>query len=335
MIIFGGGGSSDNFKAKVAFVDAVPNASSKLLFDGLGQIPVFDLNDDQIVTLEEGKRLVEKNDISALIVLPEKEGASEVQLIVNREHEQGATTQAVSSILDTFIQQANLAVVGANPTYTISMESVTSASEDTEYQDFLFTGMIGLSVAQGGLFGMVNIVDMRKNGLLKRFRMTPARMGLFGLASMLVRFLLGIVQVIILALVGVLFFGANLNLNVLSLVIAFFAGTLVFNAMGYLFSSFSKTIESYMGLANIASMLMMFLSGIFFPVESLPEWLQVVPKILPLTYFVEGMRDGLIYANGVLSSTFWTGMGIMALWGVFCFVLASKIYQTKSIAATR
>ncbi|MBH5317443.1 ABC transporter permease [Paenibacillus sp. GSMTC-2017] len=335
MSIFGGGNSTSSFKAKIAFVDAVPNASSKVLYDGIKQIPVFELKEEQPVTLEQGKALVENDEINALIILPEKEGTSEVQLIVNRENEMGATTQALSGILDKFIQQANFAVIGATPTYTISMESITSASEDTEYQDFLFTGMIGLSVAQGGLFGMANLIDMRRSGLLKRLRMTPARMGLFGLSSMLVRFLLGIVQIFILALVGVFIFGANLNINVLSLVIAFFVGTLVFNAMGYLFSSFSKTIESYMGVANIVSMLMMFLSGIFFPVETLPEWLQTVPKMLPLTYFVEGMRDGLIYANGIFSSTFWTGMGIMALWGVVCFLLASKLYQAKSIASTR
>lgn len=334
MIIFGGGGS-DNFKAKIAVVNDSPNASSEMLLEQIKQIPIFEFHSDTPVTLEEGKALVEEKDIDALIVLPEVEGTSTVGLIVNRENEQGATTQAVSSLMNHFVQQANLAIAGVTPTYELKLESITTASDDTSYSDFLLTGMIGLSIAQGGLFGMVGLVDMRKRGLLKRLHMTPARMGLFGLSNMLVRFLLGIVQITILAVVGVFGFGASLHINIASLAIAFLAGALVFNAMGYLFSSFSKTMDAYMGMANIASMFMMFLSGIFFPVNTLPEWLQVVPKVLPLTYFVEGMRDGLIYAEGITSSSFWIGMAIMAVWGVVCFLLASRVYKSKSIAATR
>lgn len=335
MIIFGGGGGSEDFKAKIAVVDASPNASSGMLLEQMKQIPIFEFVEEAPVALEEGKTLVEEKEVDALIILPEVEGTSEVGLIVNRENEGGATTQAVSSIMNQFVQQANLAAAGATPTYALKLESITTAAEDTSYSDFLLTGMIGLSIAQGGLFGMGDLVDMRKRGLLKRLRMTPARMGLFGLSSMLVRLMLGVIQITILAAVGVYGFGATLHINVLSLAVAFFAGALVFNAMGYLFSSFSKTMEAYMGMANIASMLMMFLSGIFFPVNNLPEWLQIVPKILPLTYFVEGMRDGLIYAEGVASSGFWIGMGIMAAWGVVCFALAARLYKSKSIAATR
>jgi ABC-type multidrug transport system permease subunit len=39
------------------------------------------------------------------------------------------------------------------------------------------------------------------------------------------------------------------------------------------------------GVANIVSFLMMFLSGVFFPIETMPEWLQPVSNVLPLTYF--------------------------------------------------
>jgi ABC-2 type transport system permease protein len=335
MIIFGGGGGSSEFKAKIAVVDASPNVSSGMLLEQIKSIPIFELTEGEPVTLEAGQTLVEEKEIDALIVLPEAEGTSEVGLIVNRENEGGATTQAISSIMSNFVQQANLAIAGVPPTYTLELESITTASEDTSYSDFLLTGMIGLSIAQGGLFGMGDLVDMRKRGLLKRLRMTPARMGLFGLSSMLVRLMLGIIQITILALVGVYGFGATLHINLLSLSVAFFAGALVFNAMGYLFSSFSKTMEAYMGMANITSMLMMFLSGIFFPVDNLPEWLQVVPKVLPLSYFVEGMRDGLIYAEGIASSSFWIGMAIMAAWGIVCFLIAARLYKSQSIAATR
>ncbi|MGI2297877.1 ABC transporter permease [Paenibacillus sp. GXUN7292] len=336
MTIFGGSfSSSSSFKANIAIVDAVPNSSSAMLIEQLKQIPVFEYKEDASISIEQGREWVEDKKIDALIVMPENEGKASIQLIVNREKEAGATTQAIAGILQQFTQYANLAVAGIEPTYTISQESITTASDDIKYTDFLLTGMIGLSVAQAGLFGMVDMVDMRKRGLLTRLRMTPARMGLFGLSSMVVRMLMGVLQIIILSIIGVYVFGATLHFNLLTLTVAFLIGTLVFNAMGYLFSSFSKTMEAYMGVANITSMLMMFLSGVFFPLESLPSWLQFVPKILPLTYFVDGMREGLIYAGSIMSSTFWMGVGIMSLWGVVSFLIASQLYKSKSLAATR
>ncbi|MGO4547171.1 ABC transporter permease [Paenibacillus sp. 2TAB23] len=331
MVIFGGG-SSESFKAKIAIVDSQPNAASAMLFEQLQQIPVFEWESEQPVTLEAGNKLVEKQDIDALIILPESESATTIKLVVNKADEQGATTQAVSGILDQFIQQTNWTVAGTAPTFSLAKTSISSGADDLNYADFLLTGMIGLSVAQGGLFGMVGLVEMRRNGLMKRLRMTPARMGLYGLAGMLVKLLLGIVQIIILTLIGVFGFGANLHINIFSLVIAFLAGGLVFNAMGYLFSSFSKSIEAYMGMSNIASMLMMFLSGVFFPLESLPTWLQPVTQMLPLTYFVEGMRDGLIYDSGIASGAFWAGIGVMVIWGVVSFLVGSQVYKAKSVS---
>lgn len=334
MVIFGGGSGSE-FKATIAVVDAQPNEASSMLLEQLRQIPVFEFKEEQPISQETGTQWVENQDIDALIVLPGTDNAAKMQLIVNKEDELSATTQAISGILDKFIQQANLAVVGAAPTFSMTLDSVSTGADDLNYEDFLLTGMIGLSVAQGGLFGMVDLVEMRRRGLMKRLRMTPVKMGLYGMAGMLVRLVLGIIQIVILSLIGVFGFGANLHINVFSLVIAFFAGGLVFNAMGYLFSSFSKTMEAYMGMANIASMLMMFLSGVFFPLESLPTWLQPVTQMLPLTYFVSGMRDGLIYASGVTSSSFWIGMGIMALWGVVSFLVGSQVYKAKSIASAK
>ncbi|WP_240702797.1 ABC transporter permease [Cohnella luojiensis] len=188
-----------------------------------------------------------------------------------------------------------------------------------------------MSVAQGGLFGMVDMVEMRRKGLLKRLKMTPVKMGLFGVGGMMVRFVLGVVQIVILALIGVLGFGANLHLDFSTLVVAFFIGALAFNALGYLFSSFSKSIEAYMGLANIASFLMMFLSGIFFPTNGFPEWLQPVSQILPLTYFVNGIRDGMVYGSGIATSEFWAGIGILGVWGVVAFGIGVLIYRKGKV----
>lgn len=334
MLIFTGRSDSD-FKAKIAIVDPHPNAASQMLLQQIRQLPVFEIKSGKPVSREQADTWIKDKDVDALIVLPESEEATSVLLVVNKENERGATAQAISGILDKFIQQANLAAVGATPTYELRIESISAGSDSLKYEDFLLTGMIALTVAQGGLFGMTGMVEMRRKGLLKRLRMTPANMGLFGLSDILVRILFGVLQIVMLALIGVYGFGATLHINVIALVVVFLAGALSFTAIGYFISSMSKTMEAYMGMANIASFLMMFLSGVFFPVETMPAWLQPVSHVLPLTYFVDGLRSSMVYATGISSSTVWSDIGVLVLWGMIAFGLASLLYKTKSITATR
>jgi ABC-2 type transport system permease protein len=330
MVIFGGGGSGE-FKAKIAVVKTQANETSNMLETHLRQVPVFEWKSEQPVSKEQADTWIKDKDVDAVILLPETEDNKALEFIVNKENEMSATTQAIRGILDQFIQQTNFAVAGVQPTFKLAMNSVSNGSEDLSYVDFLLTGMIALSVAQGGLFGMVDMVEMRRKGLLKRLRMTPVKMGLFGLGGMMVRFILGIVQIVILAVIGVFGFGANLHLDFATLVVAFFVGALSFNALGYLFSSFSKSIEAYMGMANIASFLMMFLSGVFFPTNGLPEWLVPVTSALPLTYFVNGMRDGMVYGSGIATSEFWAGIGVLGLWGALAFAIGLLLFRKGKV----
>lgn len=332
MTIFGGG-SNDDFSTKVAIVNESPNETSTIMASQLQQIPIIEVSDP--VNEEKARELVKEKEVDAAIILPESAQATSIKLVVNKEEEQSVSTQVVAGVLNQFIQQANLQAVGATPTYAQQFETISSGSAELKYSDFLLTGMIALSIAQGGLFGMVDLVDMRRKGLIKRLRMTPANMGIFGLSDMVMRLIFSCIQIILLSLIGVFVFGANLFINFPSLILVFLIGAISFNAIGYFISSFSHTNEAYMGAANIVSFLMMFLSGIFFPVETMPQWLQPVSNILPLTYFADGLRDSMVYNTPILTSSFWFGFGNMLLWGGIAFIIGSLLYRRKSIVATR
>ncbi len=333
MSIFSGG-SDNEFSANVAIVNENPNPTSDMLFQQISQIPVLE-SESNDVTREQAEELVKSQDVQAAIILPNSAESTSILLIVNKENEQGVTTQALSGMLNNFVQQANLYAVGAPPTYELQFESISSGHNELSYSDFLLTGMIALAIAQGGLFGMVDLVEMRRKGLIKRLRMTPANMNLFGLSDMVMRLLFSVVQIILLSLIGVFIFGANLYINFPSLLFVFLLGALSFNALGYFFSSICKTTEAYMGVANISNFFMMFLSGVFFPIETMPEWLQPISNVLPLTYFVEGLRESMVYSTSIFSSTLWFGVGVMVLWGVVTFFIGSWLYKSKAIVATR
>ncbi|XID95297.1 ABC transporter permease [Paenibacillaceae bacterium WGS1546] len=330
MLIFGSGNDSA-FKAKIAVVKPTANATADLFENTLRQVPVLEWKTDEPVSADQADQWIKDKDVDAVIVLPESQDAQTIEVIVNKENEANATTQAIAGILDQIVHQSNYAAAGVQPAFKLETSAVSSGNENLTYVDFLMTGMIALAVAQGGLFGMVDMVEMRRKGLLKRLRMTPVKMGLFGLAGMFVRFVLGVVQILILAAIAVFGFGATLHIDIPTLIVGFFIGALAFNGLGYFFSSFSKTIEMYMGLANIASFLMMFLSGIFFPTSGFPEWLQPVSQVLPLTYFVNAIRDGMVYGSGIATSEFWMGIGILGAWGIVAFALGVIFYRKGKV----
>lgn len=334
MVIFSGS-SDDEFESEIAIVADNPNPASEMLLTQITQLSILDVKTGEPVSRETAEQWVKDQEVDAAIVLPASAEDTSFVLLVNKEDEQGVTTQALSAILDKMVQQANLSAVGAAPTFDIQFESLTSGSNELNYTDFLLTGMIALSIAQAGMFGMVDLVEMRRKGLIRRLRMTPAKMGIFGLSDMVMRLLFSIIQIILLSLIGVFIFGANLFINFPSLILIFLIGALSFNALGYLFSSFSTTQNAYMGVANIVSFLMMFLSGVFFPVETMPDWLQPISNLLPLTYFAEGLRDSMVYETGLFSSTLWFGIGVLVIWGAISFILGSWLYKRKSIVAAR
>jgi ABC-2 type transport system permease protein len=334
MVIFGGAGKGDgSFSAKIAVVEQQANATSDMLESQLRQVPVFEWKSEQPVSMEQADTWIKDKDVDAVIVLPESQDAKSIKLIVNKENETNVTSQAVAGILDKFVQQSNWAVAGVQPTFQVETTAVSNGSEELGAVDFLLTGMIALSIAQGGLFGLVSLVDMRRKGLLRRLQMTPVKMSLYGIASMMVRFVLAAIQITLLTVIGVFGFGANLNIEIFTLIIGLVVGALAFNGIGYLISSFSKSMEAYMGVANIASFLMMFLSGVFFATNGLPEWLQPVTQVLPLTYFVNVMRDGMVYGSGIGTADFWLAIGILALWGAAAFAIGATIYKKAKVEA--
>lgn len=334
MSIFSGS-SDDEFSASVAIVNENPNPTSNMMLEQILKLDVLELETEDPVTREEADKLVKNKEVDAAIVLPESIDASSIRLVVNKEDEQGATSQALTGMLNQFVQQANLVASGVTPSFELQTEAISSGNAELSYTDFLLTGMIALAIAQGGMFGMVGLVEMRSKGLIKRLQMTPANMNLFGLSDMVMRVLFSVVQIILLSLIGVFIFGANLFINFPTLLLVFLLGTLSFTAVGYFISSFSKTTEAYMGVANIANFLMMFLSGVFFPIETMPEWIRPISNVLPLTYFVEGLRESMVYETSLFTASIWAGIAIMVIWGIVTFVIGSLLYKRKSIVAVR
>lgn len=79
------------------------------------------------------------------------------------------------------------------------------------------------------------------------------------------------------------------------LILGFVAlGALTFISLGYVIASFARTEEAANGMTSIVQFPLMFLSGIFFPLEIMPEWLRGVAAAMPLTYLGDALRQTMV-----------------------------------------
>jgi hypothetical protein len=194
------------------------------------------------------------------------------------------------------------------------------------YIDFLMPGLIGLNVMGGGLFGVgFLIVDMRVRKLLKRLLATPMRRSDLMLSIFGGRVVMLIPDMAVLLGLACLVFGVPIYGNFLLLVLTILVGSFAFAGIGLLLASRTAKLETISGLMNLVMLPSWLLSGVFFSAKRFPDWAQPVIQALPLTQLNDALREVMLEGAG-LGRVAWR-LGILALWGGVCFLLAVKLFR--------
>jgi ABC-type multidrug transport system permease subunit len=194
------------------------------------------------------------------------------------------------------------------------------------YAAYLLPGLLGLNLVMIGVFstGIVD-VTLRAKGGYKRLATTPLPRHLYLGAQLAVRIIVVLVSAALLMLVGVVVFGIHNQGSYASLLSVQVLGAACFMSLGYLLASFAKTPEAYSGIANLAFLPLMLLSGVYFSLEGAPAWLQRSADLLPLTPLIRVLRA--IFNDGAALTGEWTGVAVIAAWTVLLFVLATRRFK--------
>jgi ABC-2 type transport system permease protein len=235
--------------------------------------------------------------------------------------------QVGQGLLQQAVAQAFFAPAGAGGgsdlAAPLSFESVESP--DLGYNDFLVPGIVGMTIMQLGLFGVAfGFVQLKRTGALRRLFATPTSPAYFLSAQVLSRLIIGFVQVAILIGLG-MWFGLQMFGDYLSLAIIVLIGSAIFLAVGFAIAGWAKNEDQAAPVANLVSLPMMFLSGVFFPRDAMPDFLANITQFMPLTYVNEALRAVVNEGAGLLSlGPQLLGMGV---WVVITFVLAVRLFR--------
>jgi ABC-2 type transport system permease protein len=339
MVIFGllnlGGNSTSE---TVGVVDQAHNPASQQIINDLKKVDVLKLDfgsqASETNALQKGDRalvVVLPADLGAIQTCPARAPAScrpglkpvNVPIYANKSKPQDA--QIATAVVSQFFAQAGFAALG-QPGGVFKPVVQGLPGQNVTYTDFLLPGIIALSIMQTGVFSVAfAFVEQKQKGVLRRLMATPMKVSQFLGAQVTTRLLMAAVQVVILLVVGVVAFHFHLAGNFLELMVACIFGSAIFIAIGFAISGYAKDEQAVPALANLLVLPMMFLSGIFFPRDSMPSWLHTISDFLPLTYVVDAIRS--IAVDG---SHLWNlGSDVLgiAAWLVVTIVVAIRLFR--------
>jgi ABC-2 type transport system permease protein len=180
----------------------------------------------------------------------------------------------------------------------LNVENVVSGGGSSF--DFVAPGFIAMNVMMSGLTALgAALARERESGTLSGVLMSPISRTaiIFGKTiSFTVR---NLFQGGITIAMAILVFGITIRGNPLLIAAILIIGTLSFLGLGIVATAITKEQESAQLVLGLLQFPMMFLSGVFFPVEQMPVFLQTVSKVLPLTYAVEALRKVMILGAGI------------------------------------
>jgi ABC-2 type transport system permease protein len=220
----------------------------------------------------------------------------------------GVTTKM--QVLDMVLAGVNQEMSGKPP--FIKSAETSILAKKYRFIEFFVPGIIAMAVMTASLLGAVNVnAELRQKGVIRKLSTTPITRTDWILSNILYQFILAVVSTSVMLLVSYVVFNVSLEINAwlpVFVALAVFA----FVGLGMILTRVAKEAESAAAAADALMFPMMFLSGTFFPVEMMPEFLQKFAKVLPLYYVNEGLRASMVSVDNIAALRYAAVIGIFA-----------------------
>ena len=311
----------------IEIIDKAKTPVSETMVLALKEAEIFKVNDGADLSKSEDE--IKKGKISAAILIPENFGLSapEAPTAITLTYDQGNAQVGtiLSNFLNNYLTTMSFQVQNAKPIFSVDLQKVGNNNKLT-YFDFVLAGILGLALMNSSIIGIaVGMSRYREDKILKRITTTPVKSWWFILAEIASRLVLNVFQISLILTIGVFFFDGHIYGNYFILYSLAILGAVLFQLIGFMIASFVKTTDAAQGAATAVTIPMMFLAGVFFPVDALPKWLYLFVQYLPLAPLLKMLR-GVALENQ--SPFFIPGNMIIVLtWVIVALVISSYKFR--------
>lgn len=331
LFVFGSLNSGNkNVSFNVAVINQSDSSFAKEFAKSASDNKVLKVNKD-ITTLDAAKEKMNKSELDATIVLPEDFGdvqkgsktpSGQAEIVYTKNNEQSG--QALSSVLQAQFKQINAKFVNIQEPFTVKTNELNEKSLSAF--DYTFAGLLGFSIIGMGIFGPVNVFpELKKMGILRRLSTTPLRVWQYFLSTMIGQAIIGLISLTAMFIVAILVFHLQVVGNYFELGLFLVLGIITILGIGLALGGWAKNERQAAPLSNIIVFPMMFLSGTFFPRFLMPDWLQNLSGLLPLTPIIDGIR--LIATEGKHLVDIAPQLGLIGIWLVVIYFIAFRVFR--------
>ena len=184
----------------------------------------------------------------------------------------------------------------------------------------------------------ISVCFNRDAGILKRTRGTPLPGWSYLSARVIHSMIVGAILVVITLVFGWAFYNGTFPMGtaLVEFVITFTVGALSFAALALALTGAIPNADAAPPIVNAAILPLLFLSGIFFPLDdNTPDWIVFIGNVFPVKHFVDAMRSAYLSKvvvptpNGPLHPFVfdWSDLLVIALWGVIGLALAARYFS--------
>jgi ABC-2 type transport system permease protein len=296
-------------------------------------------NESSIATIKD---MIQKGDLQGGIVIPSNfsqsmlTGQQGTLIIVSDESNPqiSATIQAVlKGVFDgmgTAIAQQNVAPLNATNTLAVvkpfNVQTQGVVSGTPSYFDFIAPGIMAMTVMMSVMTGLPVAISQEKEiGTMDGMMVAPINRLSILLGKTMAQTARGLIQGLIILALAIGIFGVVIQGSILLVFALLLLGVFSFVGLGIVITSFTKDQETAQMLMMTLMFPMMFLSGVFFPIQQMPWYMQDISKVLPLTYASQALRKVMVLGAGI--SQISTELIILIGFGVVMIAIALPVFR--------
>jgi ABC-2 type transport system permease protein len=239
-----------------------------------------------------------------------------------------ATLLGQTQSVELQVQRLSRQSVGGMPVTTVDVRSQVWYNPDMVSAYFMIPGMIGMILQMmTTLLTSVAIVRERERGTIEQLIVTPIRSWELLVGKLVPYIVIAFGDALEVLILGTLWFHVPVRGNIgllLGLAALFVMTTL---SIGLFISTIAHTQQEAMLTTFMTILPTIFLSGFFFPVAAMPQFLQWVSAVIPLKYFLVIVRS--IVLKGVGLPLLLTETGTLAVMGVVMMAVASSRFRKR------
>jgi ABC-2 type transport system permease protein len=288
------------FSASIGIVNQdSANIYGAAAIDGLNQTGVFHIKIFEDKT--EALKSLNSTEIRAVVTIPEGfstnlTSGNPTQVLLAVDETNPDVARIIRDIVKTFFTEfskeiyKNLNISFPEPISIVEEQKVVG--EGIGYKEYILPGMMCYPLLFSSMVASTGaIVYERERGTLKRIRASPIHPLNMLFGKTLAALLQTAISILIIAVLGFFVLNPKVNWNLSALLPILFLGSMNGIAIGLLISCIGRSPQEASGAATTIGIVLQWFTGMYFPLEYLPEYLQQIGRVIPMTYAAQALRD--------------------------------------------